>query len=109
MPERPGPDDPGEFSFADETRVRRILTEAGFAEISTDPFDTELIVGGGGDREQTVAYYMQIGPMSRALAEADEATRARVAAGVGAAIAPYQTDAGFRLASATWMVTTRRP
>ena len=109
MPEPPGPEDPGEFAFADDARIRRILTEAGFVDIAIEAHDTELTVGGGGDTAETVDYYMQVGPMSRALADADAATVARVAAEVGEAIAPYRTEAGFRLPASVWTATARRP
>lgn len=109
MPEPPGPEDPGEFAFADDARVRRILTEAGFIDIAIEPHDTEITVGGGGDTEATVDYYMQIGPMAAALADADATTLATVAAEIGDAIAPYRTEAGFRLPASVWTVTAGRP
>ena len=46
-PPRPGPEDPGPFSFADEQRVRRILDEAGFAEVTLSPRDFSLDIGVG--------------------------------------------------------------
>jgi hypothetical protein len=56
-----------------------------------------------------VDYYMQIGPMAAALADADASTVATVAAEIGDAIAPYRTEAGFRLRASVWTVTAGRP
>ena len=48
-PPKLGPDDPGPFAFADETRVRRILDAAGFREVKLEPVEgkdgIEMIVG----------------------------------------------------------------
>src|SRR6516162_3394535 len=36
---RPGPEDPGPFSFASEQRVHRILADAGFQSVILEPRD----------------------------------------------------------------------
>ena len=36
------PEDPGPFAFANEARVRKILSEAGFADTVLEPHDLEL-------------------------------------------------------------------
>ena len=43
--ERPGPEDPGQYSFGDRTRVERILTGAGFVGLSIEPVDLMLNQG----------------------------------------------------------------
>jgi SAM-dependent methyltransferase len=39
---RPGPEDPGPFSFASEQRVHRILADAGFQSVILEPRDFDL-------------------------------------------------------------------
>ena len=41
------PEEPGPFAFASEARVRRILSEAGFADIALEPQDLELDIAAG--------------------------------------------------------------
>jgi len=109
LPPPPAPGTPGPFSFADTDRVRGILAQSGFAEITFADLRETLTVGGGGALDQTVAFLLQgVGPASAALREADPAVRSKVAAAVREALAPFHTAAGVRLASAAWIVTARR-
>ena len=41
------PEAPGPFAFASEARVRRILSEAGFADVALEPHDLELDIAVG--------------------------------------------------------------
>ena len=43
--ERPGPEEPGQYSFGDRARVERILTQAGFGGLSIEPVDQMLNLG----------------------------------------------------------------
>jgi len=43
--ERPGPEEPGQYSFGDRARVERILTQAGFTGLSIEPVDQMLNQG----------------------------------------------------------------
>ena len=42
---RPGPEDPGQYSFGDRARVERILKEAGFGAPSFKPLDRPIWMG----------------------------------------------------------------
>ncbi len=111
LPDPTPPGEPGPFAFADPERLRGILDGAGFADIAIDANDQAIPVGGAADLDDIVGFVMQQGPMARALTavEADDATRARIAAGVRAAFEPDYADGTVRLGTATWMVTARRP
>jgi len=98
---------PGPFAFADGDQVKRILENAGYADIVVDPFDTEITYAGRRDLEGAVEMALQVGPLSRALSDADEATRARVREAVRNAFVPHHGPAGVILPSATWIVTAR--
>jgi hypothetical protein len=64
------PEDPGPFAFASEARVRKILSDAGFADIVLEPHDLELDIAVGGgptDRPRRVTIGRQVGSsMARA-------------------------------------------
>ena len=64
---RPGPEDPGPFSFASERRVRRILADAGFQSVMLEPRDFALDIACGGGIEEALEAAMALGPASRAL------------------------------------------
>ncbi len=105
--EPPGPEDPGQFSFARPERVERILAAAGFADVRLEPHETTLHVGEG-DLDACVALILKLGPVSRLLREAGEAAVPPVAAAVRAAVAPHHTGQTLEMTSATWIVSARR-
>jgi SAM-dependent methyltransferase len=105
---RPGPDDPGPFSFGDAERVRRILGAAGFSGIAIDAVDEVLPLASGGI-EEAVVQATEIGPLSRAMREAPADTRARVVEAVRGALAPHLVDGAVRLPAAGWLVKAINP
>ena len=107
LPEPPAPPDPlapGPFAFADRDRLAALLTAAGFHDIRITPYDQGLT---SGDLEETIDTSMRIGPLGRMLNERPE-LRESVVDAVRTALAPYQTDTGVYLDSATWIVTARK-
>ena len=102
---RPGPEDPGPFSFASEQRVRRILANAGFQSVMLEPRDFALDVACGGGIEQALDAAMALGPTSRALQDQGPETRAAVATSIRRALQPYQRGQQVALAGAIWLVT----
>ncbi len=59
---RPGPDDPGPFSFASEDRVHRILEAAGFSHIAMEPHPLSLDIAIGRGLDAAVEAALTIGP-----------------------------------------------
>jgi ubiquinone/menaquinone biosynthesis C-methylase UbiE len=104
-----GPEDPGPFSFADEARVRRILTSAGFEAIALTPVDLELDIAAGGGLEAAVAASQQIGAASRALEGQPDDRRAAAVAEIRAALAPHQRGMSLPLGAAIWIVEAINP
>jgi ubiquinone/menaquinone biosynthesis C-methylase UbiE len=104
-----GPEDPGPFSFADEARVRRILSEAGFETIALTPVDLELDVAAGQGLEAALATLQQIGAASRALEGQPEALRAAAVAEIRAALAPHRRGLSVPLGAAIWIVEAINP
>ena len=103
------PEDPGPFSFADDSRARRILVEAGYVNVEIAPHDLEVDVAGGGGVEAAVAYALAIGPSSRALQDQSEAVRAAAAADIRAALAERAVGDSVPLRAAIWIVTATNP
>ena len=82
-----GPEEPGPFAFADEARVRRILGEAGYAEIVLTPQELDLDIAAGRGLDTAVASALAIGPTSRMLDGQSEEVRAAAVADIRAALA----------------------
>lgn len=105
LPEPAGPEEPGPFSFDDRGRVERVLAGAGFGGIGIARSSPDFYLGP--DVETAATFAVETGPVSRLLAEADDATRSRVRAAIREALAPH-VDAhgkGVRLPTSTWIVT----
>ncbi len=103
------PEAPGPFAFASEARVRRILSEAGFANIELAPQDLELDIAAGRGLETAVRAAMTIGPTSRILDGQSEAIRAAATADIRKALAAQARGDSVPLAAAIWIVTATNP
>jgi len=99
------PHAPGPFAFADDARLRGILEKAGFRDIAVKPLDTTVNMGATIDDALTEA--LTIGPLARAAAELDEATRENIRARIRPVIARHQTSYGIIAPAAVWLVTAR--
>lgn len=99
----PGSDAPGPFAFANPDRVRRILENAGFAEIEITARD-ELV--GSGDLESMLMACTRVGALGKILRENPELRTAALPA-VRAALAAHDGPGGVRLNAATWLATAR--
>ena len=103
----PGPEEPGQFAFADPDRVRRILGEAGFHDISFTRHDPVMQLAGPGGAEQAAELSSQIGPIARALIGAPEALRTAVRDALAAAFRQHDGPDGIALAGANWIVAAK--
>jgi SAM-dependent methyltransferase len=102
MPAR-DPDAPGQFAFADEHRVRRILDASGWSEISITPLDVACTFPAA-DLDH---YFTRLGPLGRVLQEVGEPTRSRVVDTVCEAFSPYVHGNEVRFTAACWMIGAR--
>jgi SAM-dependent methyltransferase len=103
------PEDPGPFAFASEARVRRILSDAGFADIDLEPQDLELDIAVGRGLDTAVRAAMTIGPTSRMLDGQSEAVRAAATADIRKALAAHARGDSVPLGAAIWIVTATNP
>jgi ubiquinone/menaquinone biosynthesis C-methylase UbiE len=104
-----GPEDPGAFSFAAESRVRDILDRAGFASVQLEPVGLTLDIAIGGGIEAAVATAVGIGPTSRALDGQPEASQAAALQSIRAALQRHLIGNRVPLAGAIWIVTATNP
>ncbi len=102
-----GPEDPGPFSFADEVRVRRILSSAGFVDVVLDPVDLELDPAVGQGFENAVASALEIGPASRALDGQPDEVRSAAITEIRAALKPFERGNRVPMGAAIWIVSAR--
>jgi len=102
LPDLPArrPDAPGQFAFADQGRVQRILEDSGWGEIDLRPIDVACVL----PEHQLLRYVTRLGPLGRILPEADEQTRTRVVEAVRTAFEPYVHGAEVRFTAACWMI-----
>ncbi len=106
--QRPEPNAPGPFAFADGDRVKGILEQAGFADVALKPFDTKM--ANSNSLEEAVVFSSEIGPVSRVLSDASDEQRSKAVAAIRAALQKRLDDgAGLSLPAACWIVTARNP
>ena len=97
------PDAPGQFAFADRSRVHRILEESGWADIDIQPIDVACTF----PEKELVGYLTRFGPLGRILHAVDDHTRTQVVEAVRPAFDPYVHGAEVRFNAACWMVGAR--
>jgi SAM-dependent methyltransferase len=104
----PGPPGtPGPFSLGEADHVRDVLASSGYRDITIDPLDDSILLGGGGSPEETANFLRNTG-MGRVLfSDAPKADVERAIAAVEAALEPYVTPEGVRLSAAGWLVRAR--
>jgi len=102
LPNLPGrrPDAPGQFALGNGERVRSILEDSGWTGIDVQPIDVACTL----PEKELVPYLTRLGPVGRALQEADDRTRARVAETVRAAFDPFVHGAEVHFTAACWTV-----
>lgn len=103
--ETPDPYAPGPFAFADDARIKTILSSAGFRDIHIEKFDGHMDMAATADEASWNT--LNIGPLSRAAADLDEATRTKIHGVVATAMEKYVTPEGVRAPVACWFVRAK--
>jgi ubiquinone/menaquinone biosynthesis C-methylase UbiE len=101
---------PGPFSMTDTEAVTQQLRIAGYADISFERVDAEVLVGR--DLDEAVAFQLAIGPAGEVYREAGEkATRLHhtLVAALRDALREFVRPEGVMMNSSSWMVTARNP
>jgi SAM-dependent methyltransferase len=94
------PTAPGPFAFANPDRVRSILSEAGFSDVTLHAFNTSI---GGSSLDQTVDLAFRVGPLGAVLREQPDLAPT-IAGAVKAALSTYETPSGVLMPAAVWIV-----
>lgn len=110
LPEPPTPADPtapGPFAFQDKDRVAAILSEAGWQNVAVDAVEGDLTLPGE-DVETSAGFMMQLGPLSRLMAQ-QEIDPAPVHEALAERLRGHQREDGrVAMASACWLVSADR-
>ena len=96
------PHAPGQFAFADDERVRSILTGAGFRNIRIERLATKVKLGA--DVADAANGALNSGALLRAAAELDEASREVIRGRLRNLMARYAVPDGVALPGACWLV-----
>ena len=102
----PGPEEPGQFSWADAARVHRILETAGFQNVSLTPHDPAMPLARGGAAE-AASFMCRFGPVVRATIDASEQQKKEVRSALEAFFRSHEGPQGIVLPGAIWIVTAR--
>ena len=103
----PGPEDPGQFSWADAARVHRILESAGFQDVSLTPHDPVMPLAARGGATEAASFMLRVGPVVRAMGDASEQQRKEVRVALKAFFRSQEGSQGIFLPGAIWIVTAR--
>jgi SAM-dependent methyltransferase len=102
------PDAPGPFAFADEERLRAILSGAGFGAIDVQRFDAALSLGA--TPRSAAEGAVQIGPVSRFVREVGVEHLPIILDAVERTLAPLAApDGHVSLNGSTWIVSATNP
>jgi SAM-dependent methyltransferase len=93
---------PGPFAFADDARLRDILGRAGYRDVRIEKLDSTLNMGA--TVSDAAEQALRVGPLARAAAELDDATKDKIRAVVKDAFAKFETPAGITPPAACWLV-----
>jgi ubiquinone/menaquinone biosynthesis C-methylase UbiE len=99
MPARKA-DEPGQFAFADRSRVTSILETSGWTEIDIEPLDVVCSL----PERELEPYFTRLGPLGRVLPQLDEKSRSRAIDTVRAAFDPFVHGASVRFTAACWTI-----
>lgn len=96
---------PGQFAFADPSRIQSLLEQSGWAQVELRPIDVNCAF----PEKELVHYLSRLGPVGAFLQRADEQTRTRVLGAVRAAFESFVQGEEVRFTAACWWITARAP
>jgi hypothetical protein len=103
----PGPEEPGPFSWADPTRVHRILEGGGFRDLSLTPVDPVIQLAGDGGEAEAADFVRALGPLTRVLPTVSAPQRETVRATLEIFFQGYARPQGVFCRLPTWVVQAR--
>jgi SAM-dependent methyltransferase len=103
----PSPAARGMGSLVDPDRIRRVLGEAGLAEVNVSP--VEALMDYGRDAADAADFILGQGPVRFNLQGVDQATAARARKELRAGLEAYENPGGVRIRGSVWLVNAVRP
>ena len=100
-----GPEEPGQFSWSDPARVKRILDGAGFRNFVLTPVDLSLVMGHNAAEAAEFATF--IGQGARLLNGQPDETRQAARVAFEAFFKPHEGPNGVTLPGALWLVSAQ--
>jgi SAM-dependent methyltransferase len=100
-----GPDEPGQFSWSDPARVRRILDRAGFTNVVLTPLDLSFNLGA--DAAEAAEFATFIGQGARLLHGVPDETRQAALVAFRDFFKQHEGPNGVSLPGALWVVSAR--
>ncbi len=104
LPEPP-PDAPTPFSLADPDRVRRVFTEAGFADVEFEAIDEPMKFGS--DADDAFGFIRSQGVVKGLTDDLDDAAKAQAFEDLRAVVKSHETGDGVLLDTAAWLITAK--
>ncbi len=102
------PDAPGPFAFADEQRLRTILSDAGFGDVDVQRFDAAISLGAA--PRSAAESVVQVGPVSRLVREMGAEYLPIIVDAVERALVPLAApDGRVSLNGSTWIASATNP
>jgi SAM-dependent methyltransferase len=100
-----GPEEPGQFSWSDPARVRRVLNGGGFRDVMLTPLDVNLRLGA--DAAEAAEFATFVGQGARLLHGVPDETRQAALVAFEAFFRQYEGPTGISLPGALWLVSAR--
>jgi hypothetical protein len=100
---------PGPFAFADRDRVLGVLHDAGWIDVSVDPFSAPVKLGAGLGLEEALVQTMGMHPAQMLRQQVDEETFAKATAVVRGILAEHVTNNEVTFRGNAWIVTACTP
>ena len=105
-PEKPEPGTPGPFSLADPERIKSIMGEAGFVDITVSLMEQQLNMGSVASSLDTMT---KLGPAAEPLRNATSGQRDAAMEAMRGVLEEHNTAEGVTMQSAVWLVEARIP
>ena len=100
-----GPEEPGQFSWSDPARVKRILDGAGFHNVVLTPLDLSFLMGRNAAEAAEFATF--IGQGARLLYGQPDETRQAARVAFEDFFKPHEGPNGVTLPGALWLVSAQ--